>query len=250
MFLNATPNRPPCRDLVVRLLSTLWKILALFREQRRYRFYSSSLLIAYDAKRLRHHMRRQLNNSFAESLLRIPVSRSKTFSGAARSLNSLNQVGTCPSPVSSPSKLSVFSFPRPGSPKQPVTGFSTPGAGSPKLDTPPRAGSPRFDTPPRSPRINRTIDRIKGLKRSISLQNCQVLSEKPGADFGKDRYMILHFKEVFFCSFLTPSSSKIVYIPWPVYKKTSVYMFINLSFALPRQDMWSEKISYFIGLGM
>ncbi|XP_011504519.1 PREDICTED: inositol polyphosphate multikinase [Ceratosolen solmsi marchali] len=135
-FLNATPGRPPCRELVVRLLSVLWKILALFREQRRYRLYSSSLLIAYDARRLRHLARRQLNDSPAESLLRAPVSRSRS-SGAARSLGSLNRIGQSP---------------------------ASPGPGS--------------ESPTRSPRVNRTIDRLQRLKRSISLQNCEVLPER------------------------------------------------------------------------
>ncbi|XP_076162200.1 inositol phosphate kinase 2 isoform X1 [Ptiloglossa arizonensis] len=57
MFLNIRPERPPCRQLIVQLLSFLWKILLFFRTQRLFRFYSSSLLVAYDAKRLRHYLR-------------------------------------------------------------------------------------------------------------------------------------------------------------------------------------------------
>lgn len=61
IFLNISPERPPCRQLIVMLLSFLWKILLFFRIQRLFRFYSSSLLVAYDAKRLRHYLR--LNNT-------------------------------------------------------------------------------------------------------------------------------------------------------------------------------------------
>ncbi|XP_017790126.1 PREDICTED: inositol polyphosphate multikinase [Habropoda laboriosa] len=57
IFLNISPERPPCRQLIVKLLSFLWKILLFFRTQRLFRFYSSSLLVAYDAKRLRHYLR-------------------------------------------------------------------------------------------------------------------------------------------------------------------------------------------------
>ncbi|XP_076645636.1 inositol phosphate kinase 2 isoform X1 [Halictus rubicundus] len=56
LFLNISPERPPCRQLIVQLLSFLWKILLFFRTQRLFRFYSSSLLVAYDAKRLRHYL--------------------------------------------------------------------------------------------------------------------------------------------------------------------------------------------------
>ena len=65
MFLNISPERPPCRHLIVQLLSFLWKILLFFRIQRLFRFYSSSLLVAYDAKRLRHYIR--LNNTRTDS---------------------------------------------------------------------------------------------------------------------------------------------------------------------------------------
>ncbi|XP_076244363.1 inositol phosphate kinase 2 [Calliopsis andreniformis] len=56
MFLNINPERPPCRQLIVQLLSFLWKILLFFRTQRLFRFYSSSLLVAYDAKRLQQYL--------------------------------------------------------------------------------------------------------------------------------------------------------------------------------------------------
>ncbi|XP_033338300.1 inositol phosphate kinase 2 isoform X2 [Megalopta genalis] len=56
LFLNISPERPPCRQLIVQLLSFLWKILLFFRTQRLFRFYSSSLLVAYDAKKLRNYL--------------------------------------------------------------------------------------------------------------------------------------------------------------------------------------------------
>ncbi|XP_014609930.1 PREDICTED: inositol polyphosphate multikinase [Polistes canadensis] len=55
IFLNVTPQRPKVyRLLIVKLLSLLWEILVIFRKQTNFRFYSSSLLIAYDAGRLRY----------------------------------------------------------------------------------------------------------------------------------------------------------------------------------------------------
>ncbi|XP_032665364.1 inositol polyphosphate multikinase-like isoform X2 [Odontomachus brunneus] len=52
-FLNITPEKPACRQLITKLLSILCQIMLFFRTQRQYRFYSSSLLVAYDAQRLR-----------------------------------------------------------------------------------------------------------------------------------------------------------------------------------------------------
>ncbi|XP_053987525.1 inositol polyphosphate multikinase-like [Hylaeus volcanicus] len=82
MFLNIRPERPPCRQLIVQLLSFLWKILLFFRTQRLFRFYSSSLLVAYDAKRLRHYLR--LNNT----------STDRTGSRVAKSLSSMSNHAT------------------------------------------------------------------------------------------------------------------------------------------------------------
>lgn len=75
IFLNISPERPPCRQLIVMLLSFLWKILLFFRMQRLFRFYSSSLLVAYDAKRLRHYLR--LNNT---NVNKLPSHVSTSFS--------------------------------------------------------------------------------------------------------------------------------------------------------------------------
>lgn len=62
IFLNAKPGQPPCRNLIVQFLSTLWKILKFFRLQTKFRFYSSSVLLAYDAKRLRQYSSPSNNN--------------------------------------------------------------------------------------------------------------------------------------------------------------------------------------------
>ncbi|CAK9821497.1 Inositol polyphosphate multikinase [Anthophora retusa] len=80
IFLNISPERPPCRQLIVKLLSFLWKILLFFRTQRLFRFYSSSLLVAYDAKRLRHYLR--LNDT--------SVDRSSSSGNVAKSFSSMN----------------------------------------------------------------------------------------------------------------------------------------------------------------
>lgn len=61
-FLNIAPDRPPCRNLLIMLLTSLWKILAFFRTQKLLRFYSSSVLIVYDASRLRHALRTNHQN--------------------------------------------------------------------------------------------------------------------------------------------------------------------------------------------
>ena len=161
-------------------------------------------------------MHRQLNNSVAESLLRHPVSRSKTFS--ARSLNSLHQIGRVsgtPSPLGSPVKPgNIFMFPisrpAPGSPKldrslrgaSPLWQQSQNSAnggsgiiqrpGSP-LSASPRPGSPKLDSPSRSPRMHRTIERLQRLKRSISLQNCEVLPEKTSVDYVQDGFQSLRY---------------------------------------------------------
>ena len=181
MFLNGT-NRPPCRDLIVRLLSILWKILALFREQRRYRFYSSSLLIAYDAKRLRHHLHRQLNNSPAESLLRSPVSRCKSLT-LARSLSSLNQIGRASSPVHSPTDRSTTrSFRFSSSPRLDRRKLGSGSEISVELD------SPKYESPNKSPILNRTIGRLQRLTRSISLQNCESFPDKNGNTSNADSF--------------------------------------------------------------
>lgn len=83
MFLNISPEMPPCRQLIVQLLSFLWKILLFFRSQRLFRFYSSSLLVAYDAERLRHCLRP--NASIDNSASHLAKSCSPTNNCATKS---------------------------------------------------------------------------------------------------------------------------------------------------------------------
>nr|KAF7429764.1 hypothetical protein H0235_006162 [Vespula pensylvanica] len=77
IFLNVTPQRPACRQLIVKLLSLLWKILVIFRKQENFRFYSSSILIAYDARRLRYYQRFENDDKNKSS---INCQRAKSFS--------------------------------------------------------------------------------------------------------------------------------------------------------------------------
>ena len=52
----------------------------------------------------------------------------------------------------------------------------------------------------------------------------------------------------FFHRFPAPSSRKIVYRPWPVKKKASDHMFINLSFTSADNYMWSETLIILLAL--
>ncbi|XP_011694408.1 PREDICTED: inositol polyphosphate multikinase-like [Wasmannia auropunctata] len=54
-FLNIIPGKPVCKQLVSEILTYLYKIEQLFNMQQKYCFYSSSLLVAYDAQHLRQH---------------------------------------------------------------------------------------------------------------------------------------------------------------------------------------------------
>nr|CAD7446717.1 unnamed protein product [Timema bartmani] len=56
LFLNADSGLN--RHLLLQLLSKLWRILRWCRRQRRYRIYASSLLLMYDARRLRQNLRK------------------------------------------------------------------------------------------------------------------------------------------------------------------------------------------------
>lgn len=60
-FLNADYGLS--RSLVLQLLAKLWKILRWFRTQTTYKFYSSSLLLVYDAAKLKQSVRNGLNSS-------------------------------------------------------------------------------------------------------------------------------------------------------------------------------------------
>lgn len=54
-FLNYD-NKGFCRSLIVQFLAALWRIQNWARNQRRFRLFSSSILLVYDAKRLRENM--------------------------------------------------------------------------------------------------------------------------------------------------------------------------------------------------
>lgn len=53
--MNIIPGKPVCRQLVSEILTYLYKIERFFNMQRKYCFYSSSLLVAYDARHLQQH---------------------------------------------------------------------------------------------------------------------------------------------------------------------------------------------------
>jgi len=82
-FLNITPESSACQQLILELLSILGRIISFFRMQRKYRFYSSSLLVAYDAQQLRQQCR--LNNENSSD----PMESSRT--GSAPSATSLEE---------------------------------------------------------------------------------------------------------------------------------------------------------------
>lgn len=103
-FLNITPERPACQRLVLDLLSVLGRIVLFFRMQRKYRFYSSSLLVAYDAQQLRQQCRSNDENSSdpmessrtgSTSSPSASLEESSADSGAVRNLNTpVVSVGT------------------------------------------------------------------------------------------------------------------------------------------------------------
>lgn len=55
LFLNAESGL--CRPLLVQFLGSLWRILHWCRKQTKLHFYSSSLLLIYDARLLRHYLK-------------------------------------------------------------------------------------------------------------------------------------------------------------------------------------------------
>uniref|UniRef100_V5GJI6 Kinase n=1 Tax=Anoplophora glabripennis TaxID=217634 RepID=V5GJI6_ANOGL len=55
-FLNAEGGIY-CRSLIVQFLAAFWRIQHWVRNQRRLRLYSSSILLVYDARRLREHVK-------------------------------------------------------------------------------------------------------------------------------------------------------------------------------------------------
>jgi len=55
VFLNADTHHF-CRKLLVQILASLWQIQHFARNQRRLRLYATSVLLVYDARRLREHV--------------------------------------------------------------------------------------------------------------------------------------------------------------------------------------------------
>ncbi|XP_066251825.1 inositol polyphosphate multikinase [Euwallacea similis] len=55
MFLNADTHHF-CRKLLVQLLASLWQIQHFARSQRRLKLYATSILLVYDARRLKEHV--------------------------------------------------------------------------------------------------------------------------------------------------------------------------------------------------
>ncbi|CAH1125085.1 unnamed protein product [Ceutorhynchus assimilis] len=61
LFLNASRGRC-CRPLLMQFLAALWQIQHFARAQRRLRLYSTSILLVYDARRLREHHFEPIDN--------------------------------------------------------------------------------------------------------------------------------------------------------------------------------------------
>lgn len=66
-----------CRTLLVQILSNLWRILHWARKQRRVHLYASSLLLIYDARRLREYVKS--NEMVKPSIPRPALLRSRSL---------------------------------------------------------------------------------------------------------------------------------------------------------------------------
>ncbi|GLH12419.1 Kinase [Gryllus bimaculatus] len=95
LFLNAEAGLS--RELMLQLLACLWRILCWYRSQRRFRFYSSSLLLVYDARKLRQCLRTDLPirvNHQRPSTLKLSASTG-SFNGGPLSPDHLALQGPC-----------------------------------------------------------------------------------------------------------------------------------------------------------
>lgn len=135
-------DKLPNRELIVNLLSHLWKILAFFRTQRKLRFYSSSLLIVYDAKRLRDLVRAGTSMNNVPCVL--DPRRKTLYSCDASAVSGHSTRSLSPSVSSSQSSL----------------GGTT---------TTSKSNRPR------------AIDRLNRLKRSASLSGCDFTNDSPNS---------------------------------------------------------------------
>lgn len=82
LFLNAESGLS--RELMLQLLAGLWRILCWCRTQRRFRIFSSSLLLVYDARKLRQCLRSDLP-VFRPTTLKLSPSAPLLSSGGAAS---------------------------------------------------------------------------------------------------------------------------------------------------------------------
>ncbi|CAG9858100.1 unnamed protein product [Phyllotreta striolata] len=114
-FLNANEcndaTAKPCRCLIVQFLAILWRILYWARNQRQYRFYSTSILLAYDARRLREKTKPTPSSS--------PSSTTSTPSPQSKSDYKFTRKGSLYRPMS----LAVLNKNNEGNDRIP-TGFS------------------------------------------------------------------------------------------------------------------------------
>ncbi|KAI4457010.1 inositol polyphosphate kinase [Holotrichia oblita] len=84
IFLNA--NSGLNRTLIMQLLTSLWRIQNWARKQRQLRLYSSSLLLVYDARRLRHTLNNQQPTNQTQPINELPKQRP-----TLKRVNSLNR---------------------------------------------------------------------------------------------------------------------------------------------------------------
>ncbi|KAL1494539.1 hypothetical protein ABEB36_010121 [Hypothenemus hampei] len=75
IFLNADSHHF-CRKLLVQLLAALWQIQHFARNQRRLRLYATSILLVYDARRLREHVEPK---KLAKQSSRPPLTRHRSL---------------------------------------------------------------------------------------------------------------------------------------------------------------------------
>lgn len=94
IFLNADTQLS--RLLLTKFLSTLWSIQTWARTQTSFRLYSSSLLLAYDAKRLKSQIFCHRNNSNSSTL----SSRSSSADSTSKHTPTLNSDTECQLPTS------------------------------------------------------------------------------------------------------------------------------------------------------
>ncbi|XP_026462929.1 inositol polyphosphate multikinase-like, partial [Ctenocephalides felis] len=91
-FLNAPDDTQLCRALLVQLLAGLWRVLRWARSQTDLRLYSSSLLLAYDAKRLREEL--EARPPVPKPVNRVRLGRSGSLRLHTKPLDTLSMNGS------------------------------------------------------------------------------------------------------------------------------------------------------------